>query len=42
MEHEHFAWDEWARADPVIAEELKTYRVADRISHFTILARVRN
>ena len=42
IEREIFEWDEWARSEPVIAEELKAYRVAEVIGYFTILQRAQN
>jgi hypothetical protein len=42
IEREYFDWDAWARSEPVIAEELKAYRVAEVIGYFTILQRAQN
>jgi len=42
IEREFFEWDEWAHSEPVIAEELKAYRVAEVIGYFTILQRAQN
>jgi hypothetical protein len=42
IEREYFDWDEWARSEPAIAEELKAYRVAEMIGFFMILQRAQN
>jgi hypothetical protein len=42
MENEQFDWDNWAASQPDLAEELKAYRVAERIGYFFILQRVRD
>lgn len=42
IEREFFDWDAWARSEPVIAEELKAYRVAEVIGFFIILQRAQN
>jgi len=42
MENEQFDWDNWAASQPELAEELKAYRVAERIGYFFILQRVRD
>jgi hypothetical protein len=42
IEREYFDWDEWARSEPVVAEELKAYRVAEMIGFFIIMQRTQN
>jgi hypothetical protein len=42
LEREMFDWDAWARSEPVVAEELKAYRVAATIGYFILLQRARN
>ncbi|MDQ2954545.1 MAG: hypothetical protein M3R18_06385 [Pseudomonadota bacterium] len=39
IEREYFDWDAWARSEPVIARELKAYRVAEIVGFFIILQR---
>lgn len=39
IEREYFDWDAWARSEPVIAQELKAYRVAEIVGFFIILQR---
>jgi hypothetical protein len=42
IEREYFDWEAWARSEPVIAEELKAYHVAEVIGFFMILQRAQN